>query len=568
AEMGVFVTLTPVKQSADHNIVRIARENVLHGDNIIHIAGGPHQGIIVNKLNENIDVGGDADVELSHSVWLHGGGEPKQEKRSMSFRLSSGVGEDEGRAIVNTFFRQLMHDFPKDYVSFMKRVLKLMQEDFKEIDHVDLDMRFVAEEEQVAIPDAVQYDSSSEAEPVTVALVQEVLEHAYPNGLTLEVIAEALRCTEQEATQFLLELETTGIVQRVGDEWIRVDTRNVDAIARGHSLAASSDHPTVAIVSCLFLEKQAVDALLDEPSTIHKYKSGGDSNVYTIGRIGHHKVVATKLALIGDSREATTSAGSITTRLLGNFQHIQHVLVVGVGGGVPHFTDAKRHVRLGDVVVSTRYIYGADLVVDRQTEQFRDFTTRDYKPAEHEIAAMVTSSAADTILTEWEGYTSEAIGRLASTSEVDFTRPPPETDLLALSVGGGNVIVMPHPDPERKTARFHVGPVGGLTSIKKVAVTPIGNGENGETNHEEQEEKTHEQIRERFASQFSLRSIDAGFDSVVAAIVGSRIDSWALVRGISDYQNGQSRASRVWQAHAATRAAAMARTIVERLPKA
>lgn len=38
------------------------------------------------------------------------------------------------------------------------------------------------------------------------------------------------------------------------------------------------------------------------------------------------------------------------------------------------------------------------------------------------------------------------------------------------------------------------------------------------------------QIRERFAAQFSLRSIDAGFDSVVAAIVGSRIDSWALVR--------------------------------------
>lgn len=33
----------------------------------------------------------------------------------------------------------------------------LLQEDYKEIDHVDLDMRFVAEEEIVAIPDAVQY---------------------------------------------------------------------------------------------------------------------------------------------------------------------------------------------------------------------------------------------------------------------------------------------------------------------------------------------------------------------------------------------------------------------------
>lgn len=33
-------------------------------------------------------------------------------------------------------------------------------------------------------------DSGSEVENVTVAHVQEVLEHAYPNGLSVEVIAE------------------------------------------------------------------------------------------------------------------------------------------------------------------------------------------------------------------------------------------------------------------------------------------------------------------------------------------------------------------------------------------
>lgn len=29
------------------------------------------------------------------------------------------------------------------------------------------------------------------------------------------------------------------------------------------------------------------------------------------------------------------------------------MFLVGVGGGVPHYTDYARHVRLGDVVVST-----------------------------------------------------------------------------------------------------------------------------------------------------------------------------------------------------------------------
>ncbi len=31
---------------------------------------------------------------------------------------------------------------------------------------------------------------------------------------------------------------------------------------------------------------------------------------------------------------------------------MEHVLLVGVGGGVPHYTDYARHVRLGDVVLS------------------------------------------------------------------------------------------------------------------------------------------------------------------------------------------------------------------------
>lgn len=32
---------------------------------------------------------------------------------------------------------------------------------------------------------------------------------------------------------------------------------------------------------------------------------------------------------------------------------MEYVFLVGVGGGVPHYTDYKKHVRLGDVVVST-----------------------------------------------------------------------------------------------------------------------------------------------------------------------------------------------------------------------
>ena len=38
---------------------------------------------------------------------------------------------------------------------------------------------------------------------------------------------------------------------------------------------------------------------------------------------------------------------------LGTFGDVEHVFIVGGAGGVPHYTDYYKHVRLGDVVMST-----------------------------------------------------------------------------------------------------------------------------------------------------------------------------------------------------------------------
>lgn len=43
----------------------------------------------------------------------------------------------------------------------------------------------------------------------------------------------------------------------------------------------------------------------------------GESNVYTIGYIGEHKVVSTKLPAVGFHRAAQIATGNTTTRLLG-----------------------------------------------------------------------------------------------------------------------------------------------------------------------------------------------------------------------------------------------------------
>ena len=57
-------------------------------------------------------------------------------------------------------------------------------------------------------------------------------------------------------------------------------------------------------------------------------------------------------ALAGSAIVSKICLSLATRGLLGTFQQVDFVVLCGVAGGVPHFTDGNQHVRLGDVVVS------------------------------------------------------------------------------------------------------------------------------------------------------------------------------------------------------------------------
>lgn len=131
----------------------------------------------------------------------------------------------------------------------------------------------------------------------------------------------------------------------------------------------SSQQPVIAIITAQYCEKLAVDSMISDKETFVRYRvtSGQDSGhhhhqpsgeslsanyVYTLGNIGDHRVVSTKLTSVGHSRGALIAAGNATTRLLGTFPGIEYVFLVGCGGGVANYTDFSSHVRLGDVVIS------------------------------------------------------------------------------------------------------------------------------------------------------------------------------------------------------------------------
>src|SRR5271156_3067748 len=99
---------------------------------------------------------------------------------------------------------------------------------------------------------------------------------------------------------------------------------------------------TVGWVCALPIELAAAQEMLDEEYEQDEH----DNNLYSLGRIGDHKVVIVCLpaGLIGN-----IPAAAVAMQMKATFRSMRFWLMVGIGGGVP---SAGPDIRLGDVVVS------------------------------------------------------------------------------------------------------------------------------------------------------------------------------------------------------------------------
>ena len=116
----------------------------------------------------------------------------------------------------------------------------------------------------------------------------------------------------------------------------------------------------IAIICALPIESDAVEALFDEFWEDHTYgKAAGDTNTYTLGRIGHHDVVLAFMPGMGKGHSASVAAA-----FRSSFEGIKLGLVVGICGGVPREAEHGEEILLGDVVISTglvQYDFGRQL---------------------------------------------------------------------------------------------------------------------------------------------------------------------------------------------------------------
>ncbi|XP_032679387.1 uncharacterized protein LOC116847921 isoform X2 [Odontomachus brunneus] len=549
----------------------------------VHIAGGDHKGIVINKQAVAVTNGEiyPAQLCLQFRVFLVSAqtGKHTQEQRTLQFWFSDVLPEAEQPSIAQEFFRELVtpQEFPRDYVGFIKKIMKLMQHKYPSIKKLEVELKQL--EEPITLPTrplSTDEIVTGQVIELTVEKVLELIESAYPNPVTVVDIAKEHGWESSAVEAKLKELQEKGLVKAMDHgAFTRVVHQDTQVqVVKQMPTMASAKQPTIAIITAQYCEKLAVDSMIENKETFVRYTTVGtatspdtsdgvprttcrfgESNVYTLGNIGAHRIVCTKLPTVGPTRVAmSTAAGNTTTRLLGTFQKVDYVFLVGVGGGVPHYTDYNKHVRLGDVVISHptplnnkyAYIYCESAKMNENGNYH--FETKEYCPPNlglQEIAASLKKQIEDETTPPWQTYMNEGLEILKNQSEHDFNAPPPESDKLYMAIGERDVIEVAHPtapqDSENKRivrcSRIHLAPVASGRQIAR-----------------------DDQLRQKFASRFGALAFDDAMEAVVESILGNCRESFAVIRGISDYKDGIR--SKEWQSHASLAAASVMKTII------
>ncbi|XP_017888476.1 uncharacterized protein LOC108629969 isoform X2 [Ceratina calcarata] len=579
------IVMTPKCKTANSTTLIIERQALEPpaengNENNVHIAGGDHKGIVINKqavaaTNGEIQP---AHLCLQFRVFLVSAqtGKHTQESRTLQFWFIDRLSETEHPSVAQEFFRELVspQEFPRDYVGFIKKIMKLMLHKYCTIKKIEVELKQLEEPVNLpARPLSTDETVIGQVVELTLEKVLELIESAYPNPVTITDIAKQHGWDPVAVEEKLKELQEKGVVKAMEHGAFTRVVHQDTQVQIVKQMPKVAKQPTIAIITAQYCEKLAVDSMIENKETFVRYTTVGtatspdapngvprvschfgESNVYTLGNIGAHRIVCTKLPTVGHTREAMTAAGNTTTRLLGTFQKVDFVFLIGIGGGVPHYTDYNKHVRLGDVVIShpvpnnKKYIYVYCESAKSSESGDYHFETKEYCPPNlclQEIAANLKDQSENEANPPWQTYLKDGLEMLSDQTEHDFKSPPPESDKLYMAIGERDVIEVAHPIAPSDAAYKRI------TGCPRIHLAPVASGRYIARD---------DQLRQKFAARFGALAFDAEMDAVVESILGNCRESFAVIRGISDYKDG----SRIkeWQPYASLAAASVMKSII------
>lgn len=135
---------------------------------------------------------------------------------------------------------------------------------------------------------------------------------------------------------------------------------------------------TIGWIAPMTIELTPAQALLDHIITFHV---AGDTNIYLAGKIGNHLVV-----MVTSDKIGLGGIPSVVTCMYDSFPNLKHLLLVGLGGGVPSYAHGEQMV-LGDVVVGRQVEH---LDCGRRTPNGFERTPQIYWPSRALLKAVIT----------------------------------------------------------------------------------------------------------------------------------------------------------------------------------
>lgn len=296
--------------------------------------------------------------------------------------------------------------------------------------------------------------------------------------------------------------------------------------AAASALISPDDHPTIGIITALPQEFTAVKATLLDARE-RSFPGEGAGRRYIIGRIqsvhGKCHSIALALADMGNNVAAARA-----TLLLEHFHSVNSIIMVGIAGGVPAPAKAEDHVRLGDIVISSK-----KGVVQYDMLKLSEIRACPLPPNPKLIEAVRLCQA-----NELEGNHpwDDAIKQILI--KLNWKKPPITSDILFDSADP--VKQLKHPTDHKRRSplpRVFLGPIASANELLK---DPIK--------------------RDSLRDIFAVKGVEME-GSGIADATWTCNKGYLVVRGVCDYCD--SHKSDDWQNYAAAVAAGYTQTLIQ-----
>lgn len=148
--------MTPGKKTPNSTTIMVERRPAAgirkEGAENLHVAGGAHKGIIINKASTAEEDPTPAELSLEFCVYLVSAatGMHTKESRQLRFWFKESVLENDQPCLAQEFFKALVAptDFPRDYVGFIKKIMKLMQHEYPGLKKVEVELKQLGQSSQ------------------------------------------------------------------------------------------------------------------------------------------------------------------------------------------------------------------------------------------------------------------------------------------------------------------------------------------------------------------------------------------------------------------------------------